>query len=187
MLSSDKLNLDRFTMQTTLLIFVHPAFEKSQANRRLIDSLGPREGLTIHDLYEAYPNFHINVAAEQALLESHARILFQFPLYWYSTPSLLKEWFDLVLEYGWAYGKGGDALNGKTAQVITTAGGSADAYSIGGSNGYTIPELLRPIERTAILCGMQWIDPCVIYGSMHLDPEAMKSATKRYRSCLMGE
>lgn len=172
-------------MQTTLLIFVHPALEKSRVNRRLLESLVLREGLTISDLYEKYPDFNIDVMAEQALVEAHDRIIFQFPMYWYSTPSLLKEWFDLVLEYGWAYGNGGEALRGKTAQVITTAGGSVEAYSREGYNGYPIDELLRPIERTAILCGMEWSEPCVIYNAMHLDSDSMLAAVERYRRCLM--
>ena len=66
--------------------------------------------MTFHDLYEAYPDFHIDVEREKALLEEYPRIVWQHPFYWYSTPSLMKEWFDTVLQYGWAYGKGASAL-----------------------------------------------------------------------------
>ena len=67
----------------------------------------------MHDLYEAYPDFDIDVRREQELLAAHEVIVLQHPFYWYSAPALLKEWQDLVLEHGWAYGSGGTALRGK--------------------------------------------------------------------------
>ena len=63
------------------------------------------EGVRLHDLYEAYPDFLIDVEAEQALLLEHDVIVFQHPVYWYSSPAILKEWQDLVLEHGFAYGR----------------------------------------------------------------------------------
>jgi len=83
-----------------LILFAHPALEKSRVNRRLVAAVQGLEGVTFHDLYEAYPDFYIDVKHEQRLLEAHDIIAFQHPLYWYSTPSLLKEWQDLVLEHG---------------------------------------------------------------------------------------
>ncbi|MGK0241291.1 MAG: glutathione-regulated potassium-efflux system ancillary protein KefG, partial [Candidatus Pelagisphaera sp.] len=109
-------------MIRTLIIFVHPALEKSTANRALLEGVSSIDGVTVHDLYEMYPDFHIDVAKEKALLEAHDRIIWQFPFYWYSSPALLKEWFDVVLQYGWAFGLGGKALEGKTARVVTTTG-----------------------------------------------------------------
>ncbi|MCU7375699.1 NAD(P)H-dependent oxidoreductase [Paucibacter sp. O1-1] len=69
--------------------------------------------MTINDLYANYPDFLIDVAREQQLCESHDVIIFQHPFYWYSTPAIVKEWLDLVLEHGWAYGKTGTALKDK--------------------------------------------------------------------------
>ncbi|MEM1223009.1 MAG: NAD(P)H-dependent oxidoreductase, partial [Verrucomicrobiota bacterium] len=168
------------------LIFAHPALEKSRANRRLLESLTSDDPVTLNDLYEKYPDFIIDVGREKALLEANDRIVFQFPFYWYSTPALIKEWLDLVLQYGWAYGKGGTALHGKTVQVITTTGGSRDAYTAEGHNKYPVVELLRPLEQTANLCGMVWVEPVVIYDALNLDADAMTKAVNRYRACLFG-
>ena len=90
-----------------LILFAHPALQKSRVNRRLVAAVQNLENVTINDLYEEYPDFSIDVKREQALLESHDIIIFQHPLYWYSCPALLKEWQDLVLEYGFAYGAQG--------------------------------------------------------------------------------
>ena len=142
-----------------LILFAHPAFEKSRVNRRLVEAVRSLSGVTFHDLYEQYPDFDIDVRHEQKLLVEHDVIVMQHPLYWYSTPALLKEWQDLVLEHGWAYGGGGTALRGKLLLTATTAGGSEEAYCRTGQNSRTLRELLAPIERTAALCGMTYLPP----------------------------
>ena len=100
-------------MPRVLVQFAHPAFERSRVHRRLLAHLPRREGITLNDLYEEYPAFDIDVAREQALLLAHDVVVFQHPFFWYSTPPLLKQWEDLVLEHGWAYGREGRALTGK--------------------------------------------------------------------------
>ena len=62
-------------------------------------------------LYAAYPDFMIDVKREQQLLLDHDIIVLQHPFYWYSSPAIIKEWLDLVLENGWAYGTGGSNLH----------------------------------------------------------------------------
>jgi putative NADPH-quinone reductase len=59
-------------------------------------------------------------------------------MFWYSTPSILKEWQDIVLEHGFAYGADGVALNGKRMLLAITAAGTEDAYSPGGFQHYPI-------------------------------------------------
>jgi hypothetical protein len=110
-------------MGQVLVIFAHPAFQRSRVNRALIRAAGTTEGVTVHDLYETYPDFLIDVRDEQKLIEKHDAVVFQHPFFWYSSPALIKEWLDLVLEYRWAYGEGGDALRGKImAQAIAEKG-----------------------------------------------------------------
>jgi glutathione-regulated potassium-efflux system ancillary protein KefG len=166
-------------MEKTLILFAHPAFEKSRINRHLIDGVSALEGVTVHDLYQEYPDFYIDAGREKALLEKHERIVWQHPFYWYSAPALMKEWFDVVLEYGWAFGKGGDALAGKTVKSVVTAGGSEAAYCPKGHNHYSVEELLRPIEQTARLCGMTYEEPMVVYDALHLDEPARIAAVER--------
>src|SRR5262249_12225989 len=108
-------------MRRVLLLFAHPVLERSPVNLRLLAEAREVTGVTIHDLYEAYPTLSIDVRREQRLLLDHDVIVFQHPFYWYSTPAILKEWQDLVLEHGWAYGHGGTQLRGKiTLNAITT-------------------------------------------------------------------
>jgi glutathione-regulated potassium-efflux system ancillary protein KefG len=83
-------------------LFAHPVLERSRVNRRLVDAIRGLDGVTIHDLYETYPTMAIDARAEQELLLQHDVYVFQHPFYWYSSPAILKEWQDLVLEHGWA-------------------------------------------------------------------------------------
>ena len=117
------------------------------------------------DLYAEYPSGDIDIDCEQQRLRDHDVVVFMFPLFWYSTPALLKEWQDLVLEYGFAYGTGGTALHGKQFLCAITAGGRESAYREQGYNHYSIRQLLRPLEQTATLCGMQYLPPYALFGS----------------------
>lgn len=165
-----------------LLVLAHPALERSRANRALAKAAKGLAGVTFHDLYETYPDFAINIEAEQALLLHHDVIALQFPLYWYSTPALLKEWLDLVWLHGFAYGEGGVALQGKRLFVACTTGASAKAYHSAGYNRFTMDEFLRPLEQTAHLCGMVWETPFVAHGAAVKDDEALKAEAGRYRA-----
>ncbi len=154
----------------TLILFAHPAFQKSRVNRVLADTVRALPNVTFHDLYEQYPDLDIDVAREQQLLLEHEVILFQHPFYWYSIPALLKEWQDLVLEYGFAYGEHGTKLSGKVWAQAMTLGGSEQAYTREGHNRFTVRELLAPIDQTAFLCGMHFPPPFLVHDALHQDP-----------------
>jgi len=165
-----------------LILFAHPALQKSRVNRRLIAAVQNLENVTINDLYEEYPDFSIDVRREQALLESHDIIIFQHPFYWYSCPALLKEWQDLVLEYGFAYGAQGTKLNGKWVLTAITTGGSISAYRRDGYNYYTLRELLAPFEQTVRLCGMIYLPPFIISGTLAFkSPDEISGSASLYR------
>ena len=151
-------------MKTILILFGHPAFRRSTINAALRETIETLDGVTFHDLYASYPDFLIDVQHEQRLCEAHDIIVFQHPFYWYSTPSIVKEWFDLVLEHDWAYGSAGTALAGKITFQALTAGGAAEDYRADGLNRYTIRELSRPYQATANLCGMKWLPPFAVLG-----------------------
>jgi glutathione-regulated potassium-efflux system ancillary protein KefG len=172
-------------MARVLVLFAHPALEKSRVHRRLVAAVPDLPGLTFHDLYEAYPQFDIDVAREQALLLEHDVIVLQHPFFWYSTPAMLKQWQDLVLAHGWAYGSQGKALVGKKVFNLTTAGGRERGYSREGHNRFTVRELLAPIEQTMRLCNMQYLAPYVIFGTHWMDQPAIEDAVRRYRDLLI--
>lgn len=152
-----------------LVLFAHPALEKSRVNRRLIRAARELDGVTFHDLYETYPEFDVDPAREQELLVDHDVVVMQHPMYWYSTPALLKQWEDLVLEHGWAYGSGGEALVGKRFISAITTGGPESSYQHDGFHGRTIVELLAPIAQTAKLCKMVYLPPFVTFGTHAMD------------------
>ena len=151
-------------MNKILILFGHPAFKRSTINAALRKAVENLEGITFHDLYASYPDFLIDVTHEQKLCASHDIIVFQHPFYWYSTPAIIKEWFDLVLEHDWAYGVNGMALAGKLTFQALTAGGDLSNYRPGGLNSFTIRELTTPYRATANLCQMEWLPPFAVLG-----------------------
>ena len=155
-------------MRRVLVLFAHPVLERSRVNKRLLDSIRDLEGITIRDLYEDYPTLFIDVQREQADLAAHDVIVFQHPFYWYSTPAILKEWQDLVLEHGWAYGHSGTQLRGKITFNAITTGGPESAYRTGGYNRFTIRELLAPWDQTAHLCGMRFLAPFTVHAALRV-------------------
>ena len=169
-----------------LILFAHPAYQKSRANQYLIEAVRHLEQVTVHDLYEEYPDFDIEVPREQGLLVAHDIIVFHHPLYWYSSPAILKEWQDLVLEHDFAYGHAGTALRGKQLLSVITTGGSRSVYQKDGYNRFTIREFLAPFEQTAVLCGMRYLPPYVVHG-MHQRPgdEIMRQYAEAYRELLV--
>jgi len=149
-----------------LVLFGHPAFQKSQVNRRLLTGIEAIPNVTFHDLYEAYPEMDIDIDVEQALLREHDCIVFQHPFYWYSAPAIFKEWQDLVLEHGWAYGSKGKNLVGKYFFSAITVGAPRSSYAVGASQGSTINQFLLPFFRMAELCQMTALPPFVVHGTL---------------------
>ena len=143
------------------------------------------EGVTVNDLYEAYPEFDIDVSREQALVDAHDIIIFHHPLFWYSTPAILKEWQDLVLEHGWAYGSEGNALEGKVFFNIISAGGTQEAYTPEGYNGHTLRHLISPIEQTCRLCKMIFLPPFVVHGTHSIQMDQVEDHRKSLNQLLI--
>ncbi len=148
-----------------LVLFAHPAQEYSEVNMPMFDIAKNAEGVTCVDLYLEYPKHDIDVKVEQERLLLHDVVIFLFPLYWYSTPAILKDWMDLVLQYGFAYGHDGNALKDKLFLPVISTGGPEIAYCEEGINHFGLRELLRPLEQTANFCGMHFITPLVIFGA----------------------
>jgi len=172
-------------MPSVLVLYAHPAPHKSRINRRLAAAAREVAGVTFRDLYELYPDFVIDVAEEQKLLSQHDIIVLQHPFYWYSAPSLVKEYLDLVLIHGWAYGEGGTALQGKLMLQALSAGGSEEVYCSQGRNRFTIRQLLAPFDQTASLCGMRYLAPHIIYNANQLsDTAVIQPLAQRYARLL---
>lgn len=167
-----------------LILFAHPRFEQSRVNRALLQNIGRVPGVVIHDLYEAYPDFNIQVEREKASVESAGIVIWQHPLYMYGAPSLLKQWLDLVLEFGWAHGSGGDALKGKFALNVITTGGARESYQPSGRNRFTIGEFMAPFDQTASLCRMIYLPPFAVQGTYLLTDRQLDDHAAHYRTLL---
>lgn len=158
---------------STLVILAHSNLEASRVNKAWKEALEQHDDVNVHNLYATYPDFKIDVAREQQLLLSHDRIVFQFPFYWYSSPTLLKEWQDVVLSYGWAYGQSGTKLHGKEFILAVSTGGPADAYRPDGYNRFSMEELLSPFRAMANLTGMTYLPPYIESGVRTLTAEQL--------------
>jgi glutathione-regulated potassium-efflux system ancillary protein KefG len=169
-----------------LIVFAHPRFETSVVQRQLLDSIRNMRDVTIHDLYYAYPDFHIDIEAEKSRLLEHGVIVLQHPFYWYSVPAIIKEWLDLVLEFNWAYGPKGDALHGKFLMSALSTGGDEHAYDRKGRNRFSIELLLSPLNQTAHLCGMGWLRPFIVYSGRRMGTSELAREARQYRSILAG-
>lgn len=169
---------------TCLLVVAHPRLDRSVVNARLTKTAAERPEIEIHDLYQAYPDYQIDVAAEQERLLRHKVIGVQFPLFWYSVPALLKEWFDLVWLHGFAYGGSAPRLAGKTLFCAASTGGDERSYREDGRNGYSVEEFLRPLERTAALCQMRWAAPHLLHDAPRLRGERLEQAAQGYERYL---
>lgn len=167
-------------MARVLIQFAHPILSKSRIHAKLLNYCSRLKNVTINDLYEQYPDLYINVEREQRLLLNHDIIVFQHPFYWYSSPAIVKQWFDLVLEHNWAYGREGKALAGKAMMNAISCGGSKQAYSPTGTNRFTINQFLAPFDQTATLCKMTYLPPFVIHTTHRLTDEQLNECGEQY-------
>jgi glutathione-regulated potassium-efflux system ancillary protein KefG len=171
-------------MNKILVLFAHPKYEKSRANKALIKHIPKDPFITFHDLYEKYPNFNIDIEYEQKLLAEHQIIVWHHPFYWYSAPALIKQWIDMVLEFGWAYGPGGNNLKDKIIFNTITSGGPREVYQTDGYNRYTVNEFLAPFNQTARLCHMIYLPPFAMQGTHRLTTEGMDKKAMLYGTVL---
>lgn len=154
-------------MAEILVIAAHPQMEQSRATRALMEAaarLDPAR-VQVRDLYALYPDYWVDVPAEQALLRQARLLVWLHPVYWYSMPPLLKLWLDTVFSFGWAYGPGGRALEGKDLWLAASTGGSGHSYRPDGYNRYFFDAFMHPYEQTAALVHMRWLPPLVLHGA----------------------
>ena len=167
------------------LIYAHPHPARSRANRVLLDAARSVPTVTVRSLYDTYPDFEVDVAAERKLLVDSRLIVWQHPIMWYSAPALLKLWFDTVLAHGWAYGEGGTALAGKSCLWVTTTGAPPAGYTAEGVHQHPFESFVPVIEMTARYCGMRWLPPIVVHGAHRIDDAALRDHAQSYRERLL--
>ncbi len=166
------------------VLAAHPNWRESRVNRQLFDEARMVPGVHLQDLYSSYPDYDIDVAAEQSNVDGAQLLVLLHPIQWYSMPALQKLWLDEVLRYGWAYGPGGTALQGKDLWLVASTGGPEGSYHPQGYNRYFFDAFLPPYEQTAALCGMRFLPPLVLHGSHRATREEVQAHADVFRQRL---
>jgi NAD(P)H dehydrogenase (quinone) len=138
-----------------------------------------------------------DVLAEQEKLRWADMIIFQFPLWWYSMPAILKGWVDRVFSFHFAYGVGEHSatrygerfgegtLAGRRALLSVTAGGPESHYAARGING-PIDDLLFPIQHGILYYpGIEVLPPFVLYGADRMTAEDYPDVAKAWQQRLL--
>jgi len=165
-----------------LIIYAHPYPEKSNVNKLMLRFAANRPDVVIRSLYDLYPDFNINVEAEQEAVEQADLLVLQHPLYWYSYPPLLKLWIDKVFTRGWAYGNGATALKNKNLLWVVTTGGDHDHFEGGDHPSFAV--LSQPLQATANYCGMRWLNPVAVHGTYRADQAGLLRQIRHYGELL---
>jgi len=166
------------------VIAAHPSWRESRVNRPLMQAAQALPRVQVQDLYSSYPDYAIDVAREQTALARAQLVVLLHPIQWYSMPALQKLWLDDVLTYGWAYGEGGNALQGKDLWLVATTGGPETSYHPQGYNRYFFDAFLPAYEQSVVVCGMRFLPPLVLHGAHRVGREAVAQHIETFRQRL---
>lgn len=158
-------------MKNTVVIYGHPYYETSVCNKTILDEFAKEvPQATIVNLAKDYPDYKIDVEKEQGRLRKADVIVFQFPFWWYGSPSIMHRYVEEVFTHGFAYGSTGTALHGKKIIFSFTAGGTKDAYTKEGYQHYEMVDFMPQFNAMSNLCGLEMANKVVSYGMMMVDP-----------------
>ncbi|KAM8945965.1 NAD(P)H dehydrogenase [quinone] 1 [Pelodytes ibericus] len=129
-----------------------------------------------------------DIVEEQKKLEAADLVIFQFPVYWFGLPAILKGWFDRVLTQGFAYSLQSMYDNGhfknKKAVLSFTTGGLESMYTPTGING-DINVILWPVQQGVLhFCGFQVLEPQICYSIAHTPPDQRSLILEAWKSRL---
>lgn len=146
-------------MKNILIISGHPNMNDSFANKTILEEVNKIiPNAEIRYLDKLYPDFKIDSTTEQKSLINADVIVFQFPIFWYSMPSLLHRWVEDTFLHGFSHGSTGDKLKGKKLILSFTTGAPESMYQYEGLQSYPIEDFLLPIKQMAKLCQLELVD-----------------------------
>lgn len=180
---------DEFRPTITQILLFHPDSERSRVNTALARAALGLEHVAIADMAALYPagiTMEHDSAREAARFLRADRIVLQFPMQWYSTPALLKQWQDVVLTR-MAYmhwDTEGAGLAGKPLMVAATMGAEEATYRPEGRNRFTVAELLAPLHASANRFAMDWRDPFLVFGADALCEDDLAEGGHAYTRAL---
>jgi glutathione-regulated potassium-efflux system ancillary protein KefF len=174
-------------MPEIVVLVAHPQQEQSRVNRALMQLAAQASPgrVEVRDLYALYPDYLIDAAAERTALAGARLVVWQHPIHWYGMPPLMKLWLDEVFAFGWAYGPGGRALQGKDLWLVASTGGPAESYRPDGYNRHFFDAFLPPYEQTAALAGMRFLPPMLLHGAHRVDEAELAAHAELYAQRLV--
>lgn len=173
-----------------LVILAHDDTKNSRVNKRFALEFEGNEDVEVRDIKALYPDYEIDVEAEQEAIKKADKVVFQFPMYWFNAPSILKEWMDKVYSLGFAFdvtkeGYQRRELEGREFMLAVSMGGVQEAYD--GDKVKSVNECLTPYIYTAKFCGMKVVEPFYVYGAMSraLDDEKLEIAAQEFKKMIL--
>lgn len=132
-----------------------------------------------------------DIATEQQKVLAADAVIFQFPLWWYGMPAIMKGWIDRVWAFGLAYGYrnagnryryGDGAFKGKRALLSVAVGGPAEDYAPRGING-PLDQLLFPITHGSLYFpGFDVLPTFAAYATARMSEEGVRTTKDAWRS-----
>lgn len=145
-------------MKKILVVSGHTNLENSVANKAILEEFSKLfPNAEIDYLDQLYPDFKIDVAAEQKKLIDADIIILQFPIFWYHMPSIMERWMEETFTHGFSHGRTGNKLKGKKLIASFTTGAPKELYKKDGVMGYEIDEFLPSIKATSKLTQMDFV------------------------------
>lgn len=164
----------------TLIILAHPDIKNSRINKAL-KTAALESGASISELYEKYPNFNFDIEKEQELLVAHDRIILQFPCFWYSSPPLLKKYFDDIFTYGFAYGSSGKALEGKEFGLSVSFGAKEHEFCEDSVGCKYVDDIFTPFKCSIGFVGAKPLKSFFVFDAQNISDEELKQKTESYK------
>lgn len=173
----------------TLIIISHPEILDSSTQAFLKATIKEFNDVTWHSLEESYGSdlSNLDIDYEKQLLQEHDRIIFQFPLYWYSAPASLKKWQDNVLTRTFTYKEDEGLLRDKEFGIVTSIGNSLDHFQAGGFENYSLSEILIPYQALAKRSGMNFIKPLIIDQFSYMNESAKLDLYLNYQKYITAQ
>ncbi len=132
------------------------------------------DNVTFRDLYEDYPDFHIQPFRERKRIVEYDRIIFHFPIIWFGLPPLLKLWIDEVFDMRWISEEDQNILSGKDALIIASVGGSESNYTKKGKYKTRVEELLTGLRVSLDINHIELKKIHIIYNADDLDEDQLR-------------
>jgi NAD(P)H dehydrogenase (quinone) len=128
-----------------------------------------------------------DIVSEMQKIQNADLIIFYTPIWWFSVPAIMKGWFDRVLNMGFAWDGGkiyeAGLLRGKQSMIVGLAGGPEEYYQPLGKHRATLRQILHPIHHgTLAFCGLDVLEPFLVYSSMSKTPEEYTALIETHRT-----